>query len=218
MRDFRPGDIAKAGGVLSVPPREEVFPSRLPSGALLSPAHWGLIEAGGWGWDGILGGRRLGQDLSVSPWAFRELLSEAVPWGASHPLPALALGPQVGRAFLESPRVLGFVVHLGGAEEERDAIEDPCQRNTQGRGERAVVGQGWEQNLRTPMGHTRGIHLPCPLAPWAWGAAIMKFILTQAWKQCRALPLCVLIVCLLGDMCTHGPIVSASIVSLVGVP
>lgn len=37
-------------------------------------------------------------------------------------------------------------------------------------------------------------------------------------NQCRALPLCVLIVCLLCDMRTHGPTGPTWIVSLTGVP
>lgn len=94
----------------------------------------------------------------------------------------------------------------------------PMSEEYTGKGREGCGGAGLGAKSEDPYGAHTGIHLPCPLAPWAWGAAIMKLILTQAWKQCRALPLCVLIVCLLGDMCTHGPIVSAWIVSLVGVP
>lgn len=85
------------------------------------------------------GKKRAWSQPECEPWAFRELLGEAVPWGTSLPLPDLAWGLQVGRARLESPKVWGPVVHLGGVEEERDGIDDPCQRNTQGRGKRAVM-------------------------------------------------------------------------------
>lgn len=109
-----------------------------------------------------------------------------LPCGTSHPLPDLALGLQVGRVCLESPKVLGSVVDLGGVEEERHGVDDQCQRNTQGRGREGYGGAGVGAKLRTPMGPTRGIRLPCPLAPWAWGAAIMRFILTQAWEPMQA--------------------------------
>lgn len=39
----------------------------------------------------------------------------------SHPLLALALGCQMGRACPESPQVLGYMVHWGRGEEEPDA-------------------------------------------------------------------------------------------------
>ena len=65
-----PATQASVGRVVSKP----------PSRALLSPAHLGLPEAEGQGGggEGVLGGRRLGQDLSVRPWGCRGLWGEAV--------------------------------------------------------------------------------------------------------------------------------------------
>ena len=56
-----------------------------------------------------------------------------MPCSSRHPLPDLALGLQVGRALLESPKVLAYIIHLGGGREEGGSTDECCWRNTQGR-------------------------------------------------------------------------------------
>lgn len=73
------------------------------------------------GWEGIRGGKTLGEDGEGEPGDTESFWVRLSPCGSAHPLPDLVLGPQVGRACLESPKVLPYIVHLGGVEAEGDA-------------------------------------------------------------------------------------------------
>ena len=75
---------------------------------------------GGWGMGdgGVLGGRKLDQDLSVRPWGCGRFAGRLLPCSCLHPLPDLAVGLQVGQGPPgKSPRAWLSVVRLEGGRE-----------------------------------------------------------------------------------------------------
>lgn len=64
----------------------------------------------------MLGGRKLGQDLSVRPWGCGRFMGRLLPRSSIHLLPDLAVGLQVGQGPPgKPPGVWLSVVHLEGA-------------------------------------------------------------------------------------------------------
>ena len=90
-------------------------PSRRAYSALPTPGCQKLRVELEVGVGAVLGGRKLGQDLSVRPWGCGRFAGRLLPCNCIHPLLDLAVGLQVGQGPLgKPPRVWLSVVRLEG--------------------------------------------------------------------------------------------------------